>query len=1759
MLLKKIIKNKKIILAMLIFGVAFLFSLNIARAQDGGIDYYSALEKTSDWIDIGINIAGEKSGEALGLVSNFFNSAGNFFNNISLRIACLFGQLPETIRQAGDFSCSFMQQYGWAFLAVLILLIFGYLLFKLLQISFFRNFIIRAIAGVLIIVILATLVIWGIQKLPPLPDMPDVKEYTEKTSQLLNDIDNEFLQNDEVEKNQQQDEVVVQEETNNYFVSAIEKVKHAYGSASDLIKGYIDDMFSVSQEFVYENKEKYADLLKPVESTDVIVTDVYIEVVESGLKITWDLSEIDKNLIKFFSIDRSIDKSSFVNIVDNLPANYYYYIDSTVLSTGLYTYQVTASLADGRKLVLNNQSELSAGVRADCKNKQCLFSFLNSDRKVEFSEDVFDVANIQAKTADKNNIIINIEKKSLNKEMQDMAYNSPEPLSIIGNNYFSVSAFNSKTSAQVSNFNVSPITLSFDISEISINDRKNLAVAWLNSDSQQWEIVIGEKLVGDFVEVKVNHLSDFALVDRLPIGQILNAEIICKEQRPVLKIEAWSYDPDYLSGGVPDVHIYDKDFSQTDFKFLFTNKNYQAYEAGHKVALKDMSLIRPNRPEPYTPVAGVNYGFISEKVLPVDYKKGDVVDVNAYALNMDGYGNIVKRSSKLSERRSGGFILTVPDCELPYEEPQGDIKPIGQILEAEIVCQGENVILTAKGWSYDPNNLALGVPPVHFYNKNFNQENFKFLFQNKSMEPYDRGHKVALKDMSLTRSNRPKPYTPAEGAHYGFFSSAKLSGFSSGDIIDVNAYALNINNTGTRIQGNTLLNRPFPEKLSLQVPYCGHDENPDEKNWKNILSYFNKDAFLISSKNWQDILSLVPATVWTGQEDWCQRSAEADSDVCVYPVLIFYEDTNGFDADSIIHFFQQYKPNRITVIGATPQKLQDLLIADAPVGAGLPPTQVNYLSAQEIISRYWLSYRDVVYVENDYATAMIASTYASLINAPLVILGSDNSINFIKGKNIICIGNINMSLVGGEKCDEVYSTEQLEVLYAQKTSTDKIIFVNPDDLNTSVGGLLKPKKSGFFSGIIYGKNSLSAPILASAKHEIIISNTSQNYQEISDYIELKVKKLIPEVINNSDGMERNNFSDPIFKLYQSEISSVNGKEERVALLCGNAKTKLINGKSVRWDCQHIFIYDPSLGTTKDVQITKNVYGMDFSDKSAVYSFYNQNSKKCELYQHDFASSNVINFFTYDGFCKEVRMSKDYIVWAQDGSGYCYGTGQACDSSCSQNVCLVGKNLCSEGCASGDLCMPDICLHYTTDLHVVDALTKHTLRIFPVENLRSFDLYENNLVWTYNNINNKKELTLYRINSGRSEIFLEEGSFSFATASKDKVLWTKGDVLYSYDINNDDIQPIASNLSWNVATSRPAVSGNILTLLRYDGEEKNYCEKSGQLCAIDNKCPAICKDGECETDACLPSNVYSYDLSTGIEKQIYSRPFINFPVSDGLNLMYSAVEKSTFYIDGYLTIIGSPYAVPYREYMGATTGYIDQNYRALDITDYADIYLNDRYPDMAVGRIQGISTSDVSGYLARDLFHSNIDKNNAVFSYLREGFGPPAKLNEWSKIFAQAGYEAFCAMDNISGADLSYCKKTPEVQWGAMWEDKDFIYYDDHGDVDWAGIKYSSIPELNNPLVVMAACLTCSTAYSNSFCNNIIRRGALGFIGAVSVAYSNNIIYDDTINAVFFEGLDVGKSFARSFIYNNLRYMTTYIGDPTLNIKPSHYLLKPLPN
>lgn len=216
------------------------------------------------------------------------------------------------------------------------------------------------------------------------------------------------------------------------------------------------------------------------------------------------------------------------------------------------------------------------------------------------------------------------------------------------------------------------------------------------------------------------------------------------------------------------------------------------------------------------------------------------------------------------------------------------------------------------------------------------------------------------------------------------------------------------------------------------------------------------------------------------------------------------EKADSFDADSVIYFLQQFRPSNLVLVGDSPQELDNVLVAQPSFGAGIPEDSISRTSPDDYLS-YWNYLSEIVVVDyNNYADALMASVFASYKNAPIVFINKTNLYNYnqiLDGKNVYVVGEVDadVSLYLAQYAQNVvrYDTKTLLSEYLKNTRTDKVILLNPNDLNLNAIEAFTPEKSVAPIYKLYSKTSLIAPILASAKHELIITINSSDYKIVN--------------------------------------------------------------------------------------------------------------------------------------------------------------------------------------------------------------------------------------------------------------------------------------------------------------------------------------------------------------------------------------------------------------------------------------------------------------------------------------------------------------------------------------------------------------------------------------------------------------------------------------------------------------------------------------
>ncbi|MCX6822034.1 MAG: C25 family cysteine peptidase [Candidatus Aenigmarchaeota archaeon] len=358
-----------------------------------------------------------------------------------------------------------------------------------------------------------------------------------------------------------------------------------------------------------------------------------------------------------------------------------------------------------------------------------------------------------------------------------------------------------------------------------------------------------------------------------------------------------------------------------------------------------------------------------------------------------------------------------------------------------------------------------------------------------------------------------------------------------------------------------------------------------------------------------------------------------------------------FDADSIINLMQQYHPNRVIVIGDSPKELDNLLTMQPAFGAGIDTNEIQKISVNDYLS-FWESIKNIVYVEDNYELSLLASTYASLIDAPLIVQGSSlNNPSIFFGKNIICVGSVNPT---GNSCTEQYNLEQLQRKYLELTNTEKIILINPNDLYINVTEPFLPGKASYNIFELYSKISLAAPILASAKHEVIFSIQNIDYQDVDTSFKSK--------LNNYYNLSSiNDLTDIYLTIMASSNAVPNRKYEPAAPDVGAWNSYRALDQTQYGDTDGDFLPDLSVGRIMGITLA------DVSSYLARDIFYDNLRKTNNM---KFLATTTLcnqtelwsNNFTYAGYnsISKIGEEKDFIssdwvnqdlIYWQDHGGY----------------------------------------------------------------------------------------------------------------------------------------------------------------------------------------------------------------------------------------------------------------------------------------------------------------------------------------------------------------------------------------------------------------------------------------------------------------------------------------------------------------------------
>jgi hypothetical protein len=965
------------------------------------------------------------------------------------------------------------------------------------------------------------------------------------------------------------------------------------------------------------------------------------------------------------------------------------------------------------------------------------------------------------------------------------------------------------------------------------------------------------------------------------------------------------------------------------------------------------------------------------------------------------------------------------------------------------------------------------------------------------------------------------------------------------------------------------------------------------KNKKNVLKYQQlgeKPVFLISNSNWKNILPLVPITTWSGEETLCNRGYALSKDLCVYPTLIFHKEaqdedlsgtSKGLDADSIIYFLQQYGADSILFIGDLSKELKSLLELKSPFGAEIMKSNISTIYPEDYFS-YWETYETIIYVDDDYALSLLASTYASLTNSPLIIKGSDldNPKNFL-GKKIICVGT---DPTNDFSCSENYTLEQLQDEYLKRTKTKKIMLVNPTDINFSISNSLKKdikttqiskSTSDSFSFTI---NLNSIPLEDYTQKGAVVKIQNIDFDP-SCRKGLFLNKKTYYTINGKKYSERqpykslkfgilkkNVFTDIIAEVPNNKIFDVTVHIEGCNFIYskGNSPDIFVDGVKDNTGS--------NIGTTNFTTISGFEYSfIKKEQKENITPLEPERSKgkildlysKTSLVAPFLASAKKeILFFTH---------TSDYNIVDNDLTSQFLKIYDFNIEDFSDRTCLYSE-FCTIGLETGAKYTESIgnSISFTIDLTGDSKFEEYSKNGVDIDfkGIRSTEIFRNATITTLGNTHEKVAGF-----GNNSKFFTDQRNFSLYGTRiypSEKVFDVKIEIEKGKIIIDEDSYITLDWKKFRNILSEEVKNSRIITVDDYYAEAektvefefKKHDERiSFRLIRVIENING--RDdyafGILENENYIWGEYYNefsghYRSKGDIEVEETDKK-IKIKLTPNKRTRIKSVSLLNMFKEPvYLTIFASPEAIDISEDLPS------QGFRKTLEGHYIELH-KDSTMGFYTGRIFGFTTSDVSSYVARDLFFDRLPKEKNA-SFLIKGSD-----EKWDveMVKQQVHTEEYWGKNNkyvydpfLDGVFSCYSYNDPVI--GCLTQNEAaqksyletyYTHYNDHGQIfglsDLVETKHLKNKTLPPKTIVAMACSTCDfTAgklYPNGlFCMQNIRRGALIYYGTISKAFGLSSMLTNMSPYFIKKRNTAGEAAMNTFGLDPYYYVL--IGDPT---------------
>ncbi|MCK5017713.1 MAG: TPM domain-containing protein [Candidatus Peribacteraceae bacterium] len=908
--------------------------------------------------------------------------------------------------------------------------------------------------------------------------------------------------------------------------------------------------------------------------------------------------------------------------------------------------------------------------------------------------------------------------------------------------------------------------------------------------------------------------------------------------------------------------------------------------------------------------------------------------------------------------------------------------------------------------------------------------------------------------------------------------------------------------------------------------YLIDNENLENGGWKDILSLYPLTTYHV-----------VPAKYLKSQLDDDQKMTLRKGKVIYNPTLVYHKEGENLDLDSIMIYLDQ-------LIGPNPEDFNLYIVNNAPTKLNLALQKYGALqkfSFKEIAillsrdyPRLWGKkrggYDSVVLSEDDYATGLLASHFASYTNSPLVF-SADDLKNYYYEK-LYCIGNVKHS-----DCDKKYSfvnIEGVQKFLRKTTKTDKVILVNPIDIEdgsceqipweTQFGKLEKS----------HCGDSIISPLLASVKNELIvpIENEPLDVGMLRGIMPPDSNKFYVDKDENyyfqtSNSIEKYNFEKQevewVLKLDEKNyISFISPEGKTYIAMRSTGDIFEIKGDRSEKIC--------SLGKDSMLVDSHIELPLDFAvdDEGNMYFVGNN---------YDYSYGVSAKLAVFDKNCQQIY---DDIIF---------------------DVGRLEQRL--------DEFFKEYAPYKEFHLTLKEIYYKEIKISFKPDGIYFILLFSSNLELGENNEQDNYVIVVYKYDKEKhdQEWFENEDDYkktyriytNYKRKPKNMQIGESGNL---YFLSGQNLVEVPDNLESVESRDLLPSIGSMGAMSSNDG--KIYLLYNDVVIAVFDEDKLISGDKKTPEKLINPLvECYSYKLGANKEKETFENS-----INMKQNYIKTTFDKKLGEIGGeykYLTVIASPRSIPISSYFGCSLG---DYYGGNEIRMPFDSKIIE---GDATGRIFGITVSDASSYFNRI----------ASFSEGDEAFVPSdGKTREFEKIGIVAydfgkyqeyilelrkqlseKYEVECSVGYIPfiGKGCDWNIYTSSLRY---FKDKDIFIYDDHGKVnsllavpvDWR------LDNISSTIGVTQACSTgdyyasyVQTKKPNLFASNFMRMGGLGYIGAPSLTLRSDIV--KVLASKLMSGYDLGNTLESTVNDPNIKKTLEYFGSiySIKDLAPNHML------